>query len=99
MASNSAENGGVFIVDFALNKAVAKSMVIFSGWDERFPIYRWIEDSMRKSEFGEDLSLAKLVQRLARELLDDFSQQDEADVAVFGAGSRIGGQRDLQRLA
>ena len=57
-----------------------------------------VEAGMRKIEFGEDLTLAELVQRLAGKLFQRLAQQDKADIAVFGAGAGSGGERDMESL-
>ncbi len=94
MAGYSAHDESVFIVDFTLNQAMAESAVIFRGRDCRFQVGWRVEAGMRKIEFGEDLTLAELVQRLAGKLFQRLAEQDEADIAVFGARTGIGGERD-----
>ena len=66
---------------------MAEGAVIFRGRDFRLQFGWRIEAGMRKIEFGEDLTLAELVQRLAGKLFQRLAQQDEADITVFGAGT------------
>src|SRR6476661_463746 len=77
---------------------MAENAVIFCGRDGRFQVCRRVEAGVRKIEFGEDLTPAELVQRLARELFQRLAQQDEADVTVFGAGTGRGGEWDAESL-
>src|SRR5438270_9716825 len=98
MAGDSAHDEGVFVIDLALNYAVAEGLVIFGGGDERLPILRRAEGHAGEAERGKDLALAEAVERLAGETLQDFAQQDEADIAILGAGSRLGSERHLKGL-
>ena len=65
MPGDAAHDGGVFVVDFTLDKPMAKNTVVFRGRDERLLVCRWIKDGVCKTKFGEDLRLAELIQRLA----------------------------------
>ena len=65
MAGYSAHDRSVFVVDFALDQAMAECSVVFRRWDFRLQFGWRIEAGMRKIEFGEDLTLAELVQGLA----------------------------------
>ena len=98
MAGDSAHDEGVFVIDLALNHAVAERLVIFGWGDERLPILRRAEGHARETERGKDLALAEAVERLAGEALQSFAQQDEADIAILGAGSRLGSERHLKGL-
>ena len=95
MSSNSAHDGSVFVIDLALNQAMAEGAVIFRGRDYEFLAGRRVKAGMAEIEFGEDLTPAELVQRLAGKLLQRFTQKDKADIAVFGAGAGIGCERDV----
>src|SRR6185312_7829671 len=95
MSGYPAHDGGVFIVDLALNEAMAEGTVIFGRRDCEFQVGWRIEAGMRKIEFGEDLTLAELAQGLAGKLFQRMTQQDEADVTVFGTRTGRGGERDL----
>src|SRR5260221_14739374 len=57
-----------------------------------------VETGLRQIDFGEDLTLTELVQRLPGKLLQCFTQQNESDVAVFGVCAWGGSERDLKRL-
>src|SRR5436305_959133 len=98
MRSDSAHDEGVFVVDLTLNDAMAEGVVIFSC--RYYGLYfSWrVEAGMGKVEFGKDLTLAELVQRLARKLFQRLAEQDKADVTVFRAGAGVGGERDLEGL-
>ncbi len=98
MAGDSAHDGGIFIVDLALNQAMAEGAVIFCGRDCGLQVGWRVEAGVRKIEFGEDFTLAELVQRLAGKLFQRLAQQDEANVTVFGARAGLGGKRDAERM-
>src|SRR5689334_23595930 len=98
MAGYAAHQGSVFIVDLTLNQAMAESAVVFRGRDCEFQAGWRVETGGRKVEFGIDLTLAKLVQRLAGELFQSLAQQDKADVTVFGTRTGCGRERDLEGL-
>ena len=72
MAGDTAHDGGVFIVDLALNQPMAESAVIFGGRDCGFHVGWRVEAGMRKIEFSKDLTLADSVQRLAGKLFNRF---------------------------
>jgi len=98
MAGYSSHDGGIFIVDFTLNQALAEGAVVFRGRDCEFQAGCRVEAGERKAESGKDLMLAKLVQRLAGELFQRLAQQDKANVTVFGTRTGCGGERDLEGL-
>ena len=77
---------------------MAEGAVIFRWWDFRLQFGRRVKAGVRKIEFGEDLTLAELVQGLAGKLFQCLAQQDEADVTVFGTGTGIGGEGDAESL-
>src|SRR5438270_11523352 len=85
MSGDATHHGSVFIVDLTLNDAMAESAVIFSWWECGFPSGWRVEAGVCKAEFGENLTLAELVQRLAGKLFQRLAEQDKADIAVFGA--------------
>lgn len=99
MTSNTAHHGGVLVVDPAVDDGMAERAVILGG---RTPCSVGIP---RRIELGEQLKRLKnfthteCVKRLASDDLKRLSQQDKADIAVFGPGSGIGGQRNLKGLA
>ncbi len=65
MASYSAHDESVFVVDFTPDQAMAEGAVVFRRRDFRLQVGWRIEAGMRQIEFGEDLTLAELVQRLS----------------------------------
>jgi len=98
MSSDPAHDKSVFVVDLALNEAMAEGAVIFRGRDCWFFVGWRVKAGVRKVEFGEDLTLAELVQRLAGEPFQCLTQQNEADVTVFGARAGIGRKGYLESL-
>src|SRR5690349_45846 len=98
MAGYSAHDGGVFIVDFALDQAMAEGAVVFGGRDCESDFGWRVEAGVRKIEFGKDLAPAELVENFAGEPFERFAQQDEADITVFSAHAGIGGERDAEGL-
>src|ERR1051326_971577 len=98
MTGDSAHDGSIFVIDLTLNQTMAEGAVVFSRWDCEFLVGLRVETGMRKAEFGKDLTLAELVQRLAGKLFHRLPQQDEADVTVFGTRAGIGGKGDAKGL-
>src|SRR5579864_2011791 len=98
MASDSAHDESVFIVDLTLDQTMAEGTVIFCGRDCGLQVGWGIEAGLRKVEFGEDFASAELVQRLAGKLFQRQAQHDETDVAVFGARAGGGGEWDAKSL-
>ena len=98
MASYSAHDECVFIVDLTLDQAMAEGAVIFRGRDCRLQAGWRVEAGMSEIQFGEDLTPAELVQRLAGKLFQRLAEQDEADIAVFGVRAGIGSERDTESL-
>jgi hypothetical protein len=99
MASDSAHHGGVFVIDLALNETMAEGAVTLCRGNPTPEWVRgWLEPGWKKFEPLEYFSLTELVQRLAGDFFQRLTEQDEANVAVFGVSTGIGGQRDGQRL-
>src|SRR5215831_3538502 len=98
MAGYAAHHGGIFIVDLTFNQTTAEGAVVFRGRDCELQAGWRVEAGERKVEFGKDLTLAKLVQRLAGKLFQRLAQQDKANVTVFGTRAGCGGEWDLDGL-
>src|SRR5271165_5801985 len=88
VSGNAAHDVCVLIVDLALDDAMAKGTVVFGGGDGVDPTGQWGEAGVGHAARFEDFALRKASQRFAGEALQDFAQEDEANVAVAGSRSR-----------
>src|SRR5262249_1748807 len=99
MTGDAAHDPGVLVIDLALDDSVAEVSVVLRGRDPMFVAGRWVETHARQVELQKNLPAAEFIERLTGQDGEDFSQSDEANVAIFGAGSRIGDERDVEGLA
>jgi len=77
-----------FVLHFALNDAVAERAIV-GGWrDSVFQGGRGLEGCLSHAERTENFALAECVERFVGQAFEDDAQNDEADVAVFGARHR-----------
>src|SRR5215472_17208078 len=99
MTGHPAHDPGIFDVDLSLYDMMPESRVIFS---RRSPssvgILRQIEADEEDIQPPEDLTFAGTVQGLFNKPLQRRTQQNKADIAVFGAGAGFGGKRNLRSL-
>src|SRR5215813_8180014 len=98
MAGYAAHDEGVFIVDLSLDQTMAKRAVVFGGWNQKLPIQWRVKGQAWQVEPGKDLTPAEVIEGFVRDALQGFPQQDEANIAVFGTGSGVGGEWNCQGL-
>ena len=99
MASDPTHYGGVFVIDFALNESMAEGAITLGGGNPTPKwVPGWLEPGWEKLKPLKYFSLTELVQRLTGDFFQRLTEQDEANVTVFGVSTGIGGQRDDQRL-
>jgi len=93
MSGYAAKHARIFILHFALNEPVPK-VTILSRWRNRlFQSWSGIERRTAHAERAKNFALAKDIEGLVGEPLEGKPEQDESDVAVFGARSGGGSQR------
>ena len=102
MSGNAAEDAGVLVLHLALNDAVAEGAIV-GGWRDRvLQGARRIESRVSHAERTEDFALAERVEGFVREAFEDDAENNEADVAIFGAragsGDERSGERSLQKV-
>ena len=77
----------------ALNDAEAEAAIV-GGWRDRvLQSVCGIEGRVRHAQRSEDFALAERVERFVGEAFERDAENNEADVAVFGAGAGGGGER------
>jgi len=96
VAGHTVHQPGVFVVDLALNHAMAKAGIVLGGWTKLPGLLRL--KAHGQTERKADFSFVGAMQRLVRDPLQREAQENEADIAVFGVGTGIGGQGDLKSL-
>src|SRR5580765_1551340 len=98
MSGDPAHDGGVFVIDLALDQPMAESKIVFRGWDERFP-FRWrVESHVGEIQSGKDFSTAELIEGFAGQPFQNFAQQNETDIAIFRPGAGVSGEWNPERL-
>src|SRR5262245_58877241 len=98
MAGHPAHDRSVFVIDLPTNYAMTESGVILSWRCQDAPRVPGGSEEDHELERMEYLADAELIQRLPGNMLERLSQQNKANVAVFGPGPRNGGERNRQRL-
>src|SRR5262249_49777739 len=99
MTGHPAHDPGIFIVDLSLYDMMPESRVIFSRRSTTsVGMLRQIETHGGDIQRPEDLASRELVQSFFGEALQRRTQQNKADIAVFGAGAGFGGERNLHSL-
>jgi len=87
VSGNAAEDARVFVLHLALDDSVAEGAIV-GGWrDGVLHCKCGSEGRVRHAERAEDFALAERVERFVGEAFEDDAENDEADVAVFGAGT------------
>src|SRR5258708_15380582 len=99
VSGNAAQYGSVFVVDFALDDPIAESLIIHGRRNVRANFGRRIEGGATHPQRAKNFALAEAVKRFAGDALERSAQDDEADIAVFGAGAGIGGQKACESSA
>src|SRR5580658_3639227 len=80
VAGDAAQGPGVFVMDFALQQALAEIDVVFCGCD-RGPQLAWrIELGLFHAERSENMLLRVFVEGNSCQALNDFAEQDETKV-------------------
>ena len=85
MSGNAAERARVFVLHLALNDAAAEGAIVGCRRDAILQGGRGIEGRARHAQRAKDFALAKCVKRFVGQAFEDDAENDEADVAVFGA--------------
>ena len=93
MCSHATQEAGVFVLNFALDDAVAKALVVCGGRDGEAQCGCGVERRVRHAEGAEDFALAEMVEEFVGETLESHAEEDESDVAVLGVRARVVSQR------
>jgi len=96
MARDTSEHAGVFILNLALNYAMAKNPIVGCGHDSRMPGRRGQEGGARHSQGAENLALTEKVQAFIRYAFEQMTQNDKPDVTVFGSRPWIRRERNAE---
>ena len=93
VAGDAAHGPGVFVVDFALDQALAIGRIVFGGSDARATDFaRRIEERIVHPSGAKICLLGEFVERIAGEALDDFAEQDKSEIGVFDLRCRARGR-------
>ncbi len=97
VSRHSAEDAGVFVLNFALDNSLPKRAVIGSGRNRSSPRCRWIVRSVHQSQRTKYFALTEPVQTFIGDALQCDRQNDEADITIFSSRARIGCKRSTER--
>jgi len=92
VSGDASHHEGVLVIHFTLNDAPAKGAIVLRGRNLGLPFRRWIESRLCHAKWDEDLLPRELVECKASLATQHFSQQEEADVTVFGVRAGLGDQ-------
>ena len=84
MGGDTTHCGGVFIVDFTVYEVVAQVGAIFCGRNAVFEMGRWTVQCVVHFERFEYVLFDEVIQTLAADGFEDFTQGEKAQVAVNG---------------
>lgn len=84
VGGDPAHCGGVFIVDFTVYEVIAQVGAIFRGGNAVFEMGRWTVPGVVHFERFEYVLFDEVIQTLAADGFEDFSQGEKAQVAVHG---------------
>ena len=84
MGGDTTHCGGVFIVDFTVYEVIAQVGAIFRGRNAVFEMGRWAVPGVVHFERFEYVLFDEVVQALASDGFEDFTQGEKAQVAVHG---------------
>src|SRR5258708_2383147 len=99
MARDAAPGPGGFLLGLPLNDAMANAEVFDRGWNAGLP-FRWgTVGHGGQAQRREYPLTAEDIEWLTHHAFDGQSQENEADIAVFGMGSGVGNQGRRQGLA
>ena len=87
---------GIFVLHFSLNTAVAEGGVLFCGRDGWPDLRRRAEAGGSHAEGFVDFAVCPGLQGVTGADFEGFAEQDETGIGVFGAGSWLGFERNLQ---
>src|SRR5579862_9400959 len=97
VAGHAAENGGVLVLFFALNDPMPECLVIGSGRDLCAHLEWRIEGRVDHTKRAKDFSLTKTFESFSRQPFKSDPENNETDIAVLGAGTRLRRQRCGER--
>lgn len=92
VSSDTAEDESIFVLDFALDDAMAERAIVDGGRNFRAHLGGRVERRAGHGERAENFALAEGVEGFLCDASEGFAEDDESDVAVFGLGSGIGGE-------
>ena len=101
MRGNASEDAGVLVLDFTLDDAVAEGTVVRCRRNFMFQRSPRIERRVHHAERPKNFALAEGIERFIGEAFESEAENDESDIAVFGArargGSEFGREGGLQK--
>ena len=84
MGGDTAHCGSVFIVDFTVYEVIAQVGAVFSGRNAVFEMGWWTVPGVVHFERFEYALFDEVIQTVAADGFEDFTQGEEAQVAVHG---------------
>jgi hypothetical protein len=96
MAACAFEQEGVFILHLALDSPLAEELIFLGGRDLGPEVWRRAVARGGHFERCEDLAAHPRGQLLASDGFDGFAEEDESRIGVFGAGTGLGLDGQLQ---
>ena len=84
VGGDTAHCGGVFIVDFTVYEVIAQVGAIFRGRNAVFEMGRWTVPGVVHFERFEYVLFGEVIQALSADGFEDFTQGEEAEVALHG---------------
>ena len=85
VACGAVKDGGVFILDFALDNAMTEPYVLLGGRNSGALGREWAEARCGHGERGKDFPVCPLGEGFVYEDFEGFAEEDKSGIGVFGA--------------